>query len=79
MESAKLETELYIVDDDPSVREALSSLLRANGKRVRLFTSGRNSSISGGKTRPPCLIARSENAGDEWPWKSRASFRQESP
>ena len=31
---------VYIVDDDPIVREALSSLLRANGKEVRLFTSG---------------------------------------
>jgi FixJ family two-component response regulator len=31
---------IYIVDDDPIVREALSSLLRANGKSVRLFSSG---------------------------------------
>ena len=29
-----------IVDDDPIVRDALSSLLRANGKDVRLFKSG---------------------------------------
>ena len=31
---------VYIVDDEPSVGEALSMLLRANGKRVRIFTSG---------------------------------------
>jgi response regulator RpfG family c-di-GMP phosphodiesterase len=31
---------VYIVDDDPIVRDALSSLLRANAKDVRLFTSG---------------------------------------
>jgi FixJ family two-component response regulator len=31
---------VYIVDDDPSVVDALSSLLRANGKQVRIFTSG---------------------------------------
>jgi FixJ family two-component response regulator len=31
---------VYIVDDDAIVRDALSSLLRANGKVVRLFTSG---------------------------------------
>jgi DNA-binding response OmpR family regulator len=31
---------VYIVDDDPIVRDGLSSLLRANGKNVRLFTSG---------------------------------------
>lgn len=37
----KLDSEIvYIVDDDPIVRDGLSSLLRANGKTVRLFTSG---------------------------------------
>jgi FixJ family two-component response regulator len=33
---------VYIVDDEASVREALSTLLRANGKHVQLFTSGRD-------------------------------------
>jgi FixJ family two-component response regulator len=32
---------VYIVDDDLSVGEALSTLLRANGRNVRIFTSGR--------------------------------------
>jgi FixJ family two-component response regulator len=31
---------VYIVDDDPKVREAVSSLLRASGKGVRTFSSG---------------------------------------
>lgn len=31
---------VYIIDDEASVRDALSSLLRANGKRVQMFTSG---------------------------------------
>jgi FixJ family two-component response regulator len=31
---------VYIVDDDASVVDALSSLLRANGKQVQIFTSG---------------------------------------
>lgn len=31
---------VYIVDDAPSVREAVSSLLRASGKVVRTFSSG---------------------------------------
>jgi len=31
---------VYIVDDDSTVRDALSSLLRANGKIVQLFSSG---------------------------------------
>jgi FixJ family two-component response regulator len=33
---------VYIVDDEASVGEALSTLLRANGMRVQLFTSGRD-------------------------------------
>jgi FixJ family two-component response regulator len=33
---------VYIVDDEANVGEALSTLLRANGKRVQLFTSGQN-------------------------------------
>ena len=31
---------VYIVDDDPAVCDALSSLLRANGKNVRALSSG---------------------------------------
>lgn len=31
---------VYIVDDDAGVRDALSSLLRANGMQVQMFTSG---------------------------------------
>jgi FixJ family two-component response regulator len=33
---------IYIVDDDASVVDALSSLLRANGKQVKMFTSGQD-------------------------------------
>ena len=33
---------VYIVDDDASVVDALSSLLRANGKHVAIFTSGQD-------------------------------------
>ena len=33
---------VYIVDDDASVGDALSSLLRANGKQVQMFTSGQD-------------------------------------
>jgi FixJ family two-component response regulator len=33
---------VYVVDDDACVREALSSLLRANGRQVLLFTSGQD-------------------------------------
>jgi FixJ family two-component response regulator len=33
---------VYIVDDDARVVDALSSLLRANGKQVQVFTSGQD-------------------------------------
>jgi len=33
---------VYIVDDDASVVDALSSLLRANGKQVQMFNSGKD-------------------------------------
>lgn len=33
---------VYIVDDEASVGEALSTLLRANGKRVQIFANGQN-------------------------------------
>jgi FixJ family two-component response regulator len=33
---------VYIVDDEASVGDALSTLLRANGKRVQIFTSGQD-------------------------------------
>jgi FixJ family two-component response regulator len=33
---------VYIVDDEANVGEALSTLLRASGKRVRIFTSGQD-------------------------------------
>jgi FixJ family two-component response regulator len=33
---------VYIVDDETSVGEALSVLLRANGKHVQIFTSGKD-------------------------------------
>ena len=32
---------VYVVDDDGRVREALSALLRANGRDVHAFNSGR--------------------------------------
>src|ERR1700733_8366422 len=33
---------VYIVDDEAGVVDALSSLLRANGKQVKMFTSGQD-------------------------------------
>jgi hypothetical protein len=41
--AVKLRNEfVYIVNDEANVGAALSTLLRANGKRVRIFTSGQD-------------------------------------
>jgi len=47
---------VYIVDDEASVGEALSTLLRANGKRVRLFTSGQDFLVFTRRDSCACLI-----------------------
>jgi FixJ family two-component response regulator len=47
---------VYIVDDDARVGEALSTLLRANGKNVRIFTSGRDFLDFERKDACACLI-----------------------
>src|SRR4029077_8291462 len=47
---------VYIVDDDAKVRDALSSLLRANGKDVRLFASGTEFLSIERKDTAACLI-----------------------
>jgi len=53
----ELENEtVYIVDDDPIVREALWSLLRANGKSVQLFASGKEFLDAARRDGTACLI-----------------------
>jgi FixJ family two-component response regulator len=47
---------VYIVDDDTRVGEALSTLLRANGKNVRSFSSGRDFLDFERKDSCACLI-----------------------
>src|SRR5580700_3580267 len=47
---------VYIVDDEAGVREALSTLLRANGKRVQVFTSGSDFLDFGRRDSCACLI-----------------------
>src|SRR5579863_10370736 len=47
---------IYIVDDDPAVREGLSSLLRASGKNVRLFASGAEFLSLERDDTPACLL-----------------------
>jgi FixJ family two-component response regulator len=47
---------VYIVDDDAGVVDALSSLLRANGKQVQMFTSGKEFLDFERKDSCECLI-----------------------
>jgi FixJ family two-component response regulator len=47
---------VYIVDDDARVGEALSTLLRADGKNVQIFTSGRDFLDFERKDSCACLI-----------------------
>jgi FixJ family two-component response regulator len=50
------EPTVFIVDDDPSVREALSSLIRSAGLRVAAFASGREFLQQEQGAYPACLI-----------------------
>src|SRR6202522_11999 len=47
---------VYIVDDEAHVGEALSTLLRANGKRVQIFTSGQDFLDFARRDSSACLI-----------------------
>src|SRR5271170_111563 len=47
---------VYIVDDEASVGEALSTLLRANGKHVQLYTSGQDFLDFGRRDSCACLL-----------------------
>jgi FixJ family two-component response regulator len=47
---------IYIVHDDPAVRQALSSVLKAGGKNVGLFTSGPEFLNFERDDTPACLI-----------------------
>jgi FixJ family two-component response regulator len=50
------EPTVFIVDDDPSVREALTSLIRSAGLRVIAFASGREFLQHERSAFPACLI-----------------------
>jgi FixJ family two-component response regulator len=50
------EPTVFIVDDDPSVREALSSLIRSAGLRVAAFASGQEFLQQPQGAYPACLI-----------------------
>ena len=49
-------SEVYVLDDDLSVREAVGSLIRSDGLKVRTFASAQEFLASLRKERPSCLV-----------------------
>ena len=47
---------VFVVDDDPSMRESLRNLVRSIGLRVQVFASGQEFLRSGHVDRPACLV-----------------------
>ena len=49
-------SEVYVLDDDVSVREGVASLIRSVGLKVRTFASTQEFLASLQKERPSCLV-----------------------
>jgi FixJ family two-component response regulator len=47
---------VFVIDDDPSVREAIQSLLLSVGLRVELFASGQEFLVAWQRAGPACLV-----------------------
>jgi FixJ family two-component response regulator len=47
---------VYVVDDDPSMREAISSLIRSTGLRVEVFSSAQEFLRGNAPEGPACLV-----------------------
>ena len=47
---------VFVIDDDPSVRDSIALLLRAEGYEARTFSSARSFLSSWCRTQPGCLI-----------------------
>src|SRR5271165_2424365 len=54
---------VYVVDDDPSVREAVEGLVRSAGLRARTFPSAQEFLASAGAEVPSCLVLDVELPG----------------
>jgi FixJ family two-component response regulator len=52
----EMRPEVFVVDDDASVRTAAATLLRSVGHAVRTFASAREFLDGGGHLRPGCLV-----------------------
>src|SRR2546427_9759501 len=56
MDMAEQDPVVFVVDDDPSVREALDSLIRSVGFRVQVFESAKDFLQSKLPNVPGCLV-----------------------
>ena len=56
MPARQADTIIAVVDDDPSVREGLSSLIRSVGLRVETFASAQEFLSRSGAETPSCLV-----------------------
>jgi len=50
------EAAVFVVDDDPAVRDSIAMLLRAEGLEVRTFDSARSFLVEWERSTPGCLI-----------------------
>jgi FixJ family two-component response regulator len=57
MTNGSSQATVFVVDDDPSFRTAVSRLLRAAGHQVRVFASGSEFVLSLPATGPGCVVA----------------------
>ena len=49
-------SQVYIVDDDPSVRQSLGRLIRSTGLKVRTFATAHDLLARLGEELPSCLL-----------------------
>jgi len=52
----KIDSIVYVIDDDPSIREAITSLIRSVGMSVQAFGSAREFMASSRPNAPACLV-----------------------
>jgi FixJ family two-component response regulator len=52
----KIDSIVYVIDDDPSIREAITSLIRSVGMSVQAFGSAKEFMASSRSNAPACLV-----------------------
>ena len=52
----KIDSIVFVIDDDPSVREAITNLIRSVGMSVQAFGSAKDFMASSRPNAPACLV-----------------------